>query len=101
MNGRTSPQQALELVKAEFDLPPPGPDDKTIFDHLVKNAPAPQMVAEKGSLADGEKLAAAVVAPEVPERLRGARGHRDLLGAGAASKGPKRPSGPARRCRSA
>jgi isoquinoline 1-oxidoreductase len=54
--------QALKLVKAEFDPPPPGPDDKTIFDHLLKNAPTPSAVAEKGSLADGEKLAAAVVA---------------------------------------
>jgi isoquinoline 1-oxidoreductase len=54
--------QALKLVKAEFDPPPPGPDDKTIFDHLLKNAPTPSVVAEKGSLADGEKLAAAVVA---------------------------------------
>ena len=57
-------EQALRLVKTEFDPPPPGPDDKTIFDHLVKNAPAPQIVAEKGSLADGEKLAAIVVAQE-------------------------------------
>ena len=54
--------EALSLVKAEFDAPSPGPDDKTIFDHLVKNAPPLQVVAEKGSLSDGEKLATAVVA---------------------------------------
>jgi len=55
---------ALKLVRAEFEPPPPGPDDKTIFDHLVKNAPAPQVVGESGSLAEGEKLATAVVARE-------------------------------------
>jgi CO/xanthine dehydrogenase Mo-binding subunit len=54
--------EALKLVKAEFDRPQPGPDDKTIFDHLVKNAPAPQVVGEKGSLAEGEKLATTVAA---------------------------------------
>jgi isoquinoline 1-oxidoreductase len=54
--------EALSVVKTEFDAPPPGPDDKTIFEHLVKNAPPLQVVAEKGSLADGEKLAAAAVA---------------------------------------
>jgi isoquinoline 1-oxidoreductase len=54
--------EALSAVKTEFDAPPPGPDDKTIFDHLVKNAPPLQVVAEKGSAADGEKLATAVVA---------------------------------------
>jgi nicotinate dehydrogenase subunit B len=55
-------EQALRLVKAEFEPPHPGPDDGTIFDHLVKSAPTPQVVAECGSLADGEKLATAVVA---------------------------------------
>jgi nicotinate dehydrogenase subunit B len=55
-------EEALRLVKMEFDAAPAGPDDKTIFDHLVKNAPTPQVVAEKGSLAAGEELATAVVA---------------------------------------
>lgn len=54
--------EALTRVKAEFDLPAPGPDDTTIFDHLVKNAPPWQVVAEKGSVAEGEKVATAVVA---------------------------------------
>lgn len=54
--------QALNLVKAEFDRPQPGPDDKTIFDHLLKNAPTPNLVGEKGSLAEGEKLATTVAA---------------------------------------
>jgi nicotinate dehydrogenase subunit B len=54
--------QALGLVKAEFTPAAPGPDDQTIFDHLVKNAPALKTLAEKGNLAEGEKLAASVVA---------------------------------------
>jgi len=52
---------AFELLKADFEPPPSAADDETIFDHLVKNAPAAQVVAEKGNLADGEKRATAVI----------------------------------------
>ena len=52
---------AFELLKAEFEPPPPEPDDQTIFDHLVKNAPTAQLVGEKGNLAEGKKRAAAVI----------------------------------------
>jgi len=31
--------QALGLVKAQFNAAPAGPDDKTIFDHLLKTGP--------------------------------------------------------------
>ena len=56
--------KALELirVKAQFVAPQPTVDDKTIFDHLLKAAPAGRVVAESGSLAEGEKLAATIVA---------------------------------------
>jgi isoquinoline 1-oxidoreductase len=53
--------QALRLVKAQFELPPPVPDDKTIFDHLLKTAPPPRLVNETGNLAEGEKLAETIV----------------------------------------
>ncbi len=53
--------KALDLVKAQFDLPRPGVNDKTIFDHLLKNAPEAGVVAESGSLAEGEKLVATPV----------------------------------------
>ena len=53
--------QALGLIKAQFDRPHTGLDDKTIFDHLLKTAPQPQVVGEGGSIAEGEKLAAAIV----------------------------------------
>ncbi len=55
--------RALTLVKAQFQPPPAGVDDKTIFDHLLKNAPAPQVVrdGESGNLDEGEKLAASLI----------------------------------------
>ncbi|MBZ5727607.1 MAG: molybdopterin-dependent oxidoreductase [Acidobacteriia bacterium] len=53
--------RALGLVKARFTPPPPGPDDKTIFDHLLKTAPEPRLVGESGSLTEGAKLAHEVV----------------------------------------
>jgi isoquinoline 1-oxidoreductase len=54
-------ERALGLIKAQFDRPRTGVDDKTIFDHLLKTAPQPQMVGEGGSLAEGEKLATAII----------------------------------------
>jgi nicotinate dehydrogenase subunit B len=53
--------QALGLVKAQFERPQPTVDDKTIFDHLLKTAPPPQNVASSGDLAAGEKASAAIV----------------------------------------
>ncbi len=54
-------EKAKALIKAEYDRPQPTVDDKSIFDHLLKNAPPPQVVAESGSLAEGEKLSSTVV----------------------------------------
>lgn len=56
-----SADRALDLIRARFEPPPPGEDDRTIFDHLLKAAPPLQMVDEKGSLSEGEKLATNVV----------------------------------------
>jgi isoquinoline 1-oxidoreductase len=53
-------EKALALVKATFDRPVATVDDSTIFAHLVKAAPAGEVVHESGSLADGEKRAARV-----------------------------------------
>ena len=53
--------RSLGLMRAHFEPPKPGEDDRTIFDHLLKNAPPLEMVDEKGNLADGEKLATRVV----------------------------------------
>jgi isoquinoline 1-oxidoreductase len=50
-------EAALSKVKAEFDLPATGVDDKTIFDHLLKTNPQGRAVAEGGDLVEGRKLA--------------------------------------------
>lgn len=51
-------EQALEKIKAEFDVPAANVDDKTIFEHLLKVAPEGQVLAEGGDLAAGQKNAA-------------------------------------------
>jgi nicotinate dehydrogenase subunit B len=50
-------EAALEKIKAEFELPAPTVDDKTIFGHLLKTNPQGRAVAEEGDLAAGRKLA--------------------------------------------
>ena len=50
-------EAALEKVKAEFEVPEPTVDDKSIFDHLLKSSPQGRPVAEGGDLAAGRKLA--------------------------------------------
>jgi nicotinate dehydrogenase subunit B len=58
---RDEADAALALVKANWTRNDPPLDETTIFDHLVKTAPAPRTSAEAGSLADGERLAARVI----------------------------------------
>jgi isoquinoline 1-oxidoreductase len=49
--------KALALIKAQFDpLPARDLDENSIFDHLLKHAPKSQLIAEKGNMAEGEKL---------------------------------------------
>jgi nicotinate dehydrogenase subunit B len=52
---------ALALLRPQFALPDPSVNDTTIFAHLLKTAPQPRLVAEGGSLAQGEKLATTIV----------------------------------------
>src|SRR5208283_5135611 len=54
-------EKAKALIKAEYDTPQSTVDDKTIFEHFLKNAPQPQLVSESGSLTEGEKLATTIV----------------------------------------
>ena len=51
-------ETALGKIDAEFDLPKTGIDDKTIFDHLLENAPSPVTVSEGGRIETGKKGAA-------------------------------------------
>jgi isoquinoline 1-oxidoreductase len=51
---------ALSTIKAEWDVPGATVSDETINEHLVKVAPAGEVVEEKGNLEEGRKLAASV-----------------------------------------
>ncbi len=55
-------EQALAAVKAKFEPAPAGPDDESIYDHLLQHAPAGEVVAQGGDLAAGQ--AAAVLTAE-------------------------------------
>jgi isoquinoline 1-oxidoreductase len=50
-------EKALEKIKAEFDVPEPTVDDKTIFDHLLSVAPRGNVAPQVGDLEEGKKLA--------------------------------------------
>jgi isoquinoline 1-oxidoreductase len=52
---------ALAAIKASFDLPKTGIDDQTIYDHLVKHAPAAEIAGQAGDLAKGEKASAQIL----------------------------------------
>ncbi len=45
---------ALARIRAEWDIPDSDLNEKTIFDHLLKVAPAGESVAKQGSLKDGK-----------------------------------------------
>jgi CO/xanthine dehydrogenase Mo-binding subunit len=51
---------ALSRIKAEWDVPEGTVDEETIHEHLIKAAPAGEVIEEKGSLEEGKKLAATV-----------------------------------------
>jgi isoquinoline 1-oxidoreductase len=50
-------ENALAKIEAQFDVPESQVDDENIFDHLLKNAPAENVVDRAGDLKSGEKLA--------------------------------------------
>lgn len=55
-------EQALAAIKARFEPAPAGPDDESIYDHLLQHAPAGEVVAQGGDLASGQ--AAAILSAE-------------------------------------
>lgn len=57
---RDEADKALGLIKATLTPSPSTLTDETIFDHLVKTAPAGEATAQGGDLAQGEKLATLV-----------------------------------------
>jgi isoquinoline 1-oxidoreductase len=50
-------EAALEKVKAEWDIPAPKMDDKSIYDYLQSVAPEPRVSAHGGDLEQGRQLA--------------------------------------------
>jgi nicotinate dehydrogenase subunit B len=50
-------QEALELIKAEYDIPEAPFDDKSVFDYFLKNAGAGEVSRQAGDIGQGEKLA--------------------------------------------
>jgi nicotinate dehydrogenase subunit B len=50
--------KAVAALKADYETPVLDVDDRTIFQYLLKNPPEGRVVAEGGSLAEGEKTAA-------------------------------------------
>ena len=58
---RDEADKALALVKAEWTRHDPPVDDRTIFDHFLKAAPAAQTAAQGGTLAAGEARASGVI----------------------------------------
>jgi isoquinoline 1-oxidoreductase len=54
-------EQGLAEIEAQFDRPRTGVDDKTIFDHLLKSTPDPEIASQGGNLKTGEKLASTVI----------------------------------------
>jgi nicotinate dehydrogenase subunit B len=52
---------ALKQIKAEFGPSGSTLDETTIFDHLLKVAPAPEVASQGGDLASGEKTSKTVI----------------------------------------
>lgn len=55
-------EKALEKIKASYEVPPAQFDDQSIFDHLLKVAPPPTVVARGGDLEAGKKAARETIA---------------------------------------
>ncbi len=54
-------EDALDKIKAEFDVPEARLDNKNIFDHLLSVAPPANVLASGGDLDEGRKLAAKTI----------------------------------------
>jgi len=54
-------EQGLAKIKAQYDRPKTGVNDKTLFDHLLKSPPNPEIASQGGNLKTGKKLASTVL----------------------------------------
>jgi nicotinate dehydrogenase subunit B len=55
-------EQGLAKIKAQFERPKTGVNDRNIFDHLLKSPPRPEIASQGGNLKTGEKQASTVIA---------------------------------------
>jgi nicotinate dehydrogenase subunit B len=51
-------EEALDQIKAEYEIPENDSNNSNIFEHLEKNAPQGQIVVQKGNIDDGRTQAA-------------------------------------------
>jgi nicotinate dehydrogenase subunit B len=54
-------EAGLARIEARFDRPVTGIDDKTIFDHLLKSKPKPEIASTGGDLNTGQRMASEIV----------------------------------------
>ncbi|MGD8723834.1 MAG: molybdopterin-dependent oxidoreductase, partial [Desulfobacterales bacterium] len=54
-------EHGLSQINAQFDRSKTGINDRTIFDHLMKSTPAPEIASQGGNLKTGEKQAATII----------------------------------------
>ncbi len=48
--------RALKKIEAEYEEPQTGTDSETIYDHLVKTVPEPNVVSQSGDIQEGRRL---------------------------------------------
>jgi nicotinate dehydrogenase subunit B len=53
-------QEALQLIRTEYDIPEAPFDDKTVFDYFLKNAGDGEVGRQAGDISRGEKLAGSI-----------------------------------------
>ena len=54
-------EQALAKIKAQFEKPKTGVNDRNVFDHLLQSPPSPEIASQGGTLKTGEKQASIVI----------------------------------------
>jgi nicotinate dehydrogenase subunit B len=54
-------EQALSKIKARFEKPETGVNDRNVFDHLLQSPTSPEIASQGGNLKTGEKQASIVI----------------------------------------
>jgi nicotinate dehydrogenase subunit B len=56
-NNPDEAEKALKKIRAEYEMPKTGLNDRTIYDHLLNVPVRPQVLSQKGDIEEGRKLA--------------------------------------------